>query len=393
MKKQMGYSIVEIAIALVVLGILLGSTLVPLQVRLENKQYKAAETMLDDALHAVVNYSATHRTAGINVGANIGDSYDVVDASGIAYILPTGRPYLPCPDIDGDGVEDRTDVTVTSGQIDLTGDVFKDNGTCEEQKGLLPWRSLGLQKQLDPWGRKLGYWVDIAFSSSLLGFDQTSRADIFDPRVQTTLGFYNLRDDWNSAGGIVCSHLYATSQNALSVVVAPGCPEVATTSGTVSITPRASNVLSGIITYSNLTLGSRIVPGYERAAPSGLLEGAAFVIFSHGKNGWGGINVDNRCLRAPALTNNLFERANAYYAAGHPFLDITSFRCEDFNGSGGGGEHLSENIFVSAPPTKVFNSDVESADDIVVWASPNIIFGLMSRQGFERIPSLEFLPD
>lgn len=369
--RMRGYNLVELMISLVVLGLLLGSVLLPLQARYQIENRKEAEQKLEEARQAVIGFGIANRT----VARRVEDVY------GYNHRLPTGRPYLPCPDITGDGVEDRTEVVDANTMvITLAADdsgIMTREGVCQNQKGLLPWRTLGLQNQVDPWGRKLGYWVDIAFSSEIMGFDESFRADAFDPRlavitasVQSQLGteeFYRLRNTVDNLGGLVC----------LTVGAGVGCPDVAA----------QHNLLAGVVTKVSLSLGARRVPGYtdfDRARPQlgGILEGVAFVVFSHGKNGWGGINQGNGCLNAPpAVGDDWSERANAFYAPGHPM--ITDFNCTALL-----DPTLAENLFISAPENR--RTDF---DDIVLWAAPNYIIGVLLQSGALPIPKLGFLPE
>ena len=150
-------------------------------------------------------------------------------------------------------------------------------GSCQEQKGLLPWRTLGLTEKGDSWGRQLGYWVDLAYSNRLLGFDEFSRADVSDPRrgyVAATLSgrqllFYSSRQitsrsgvgHMNLAGGIVCSHLFKAGATGIDDADV-GCPPAR---------DKQTNLLAGIIhTHpSMVTLGARRIPAYAGADNQG----------------------------------------------------------------------------------------------------------------------------
>ena len=383
--NKRGYSLVEIAISLAVLGLLLGASLVPLRLRFDAENRQETSEILDSAMKAVAGYASTHRTV----------ERRVVDNDGFTRRLPNGRPYLPCPDVTGDGLENRTAISHPQATpINITSTVMMQQGVCQEQKGLLPWRTLGLPDQVDSWGRKLGYWVDIAFSSEIMGFDETFNADVFERRQRTSLGGYSLRASRDVVGAVVCSELYKTGLSS-PPPGGPGCPNQAM-SGVVY--PKGSNVLSGVVVYgAPVELpGGHEVPAYTTIDGSGAVEGiasgAAYVIFSHGKNGRGGINAVNRCLPPPPDADNLAERANAFYRTGHPFLDpMGDFRCSDFITDM--NIELAENLFVSAPVAQAFRDDdlAEAYDDMVVWVSPNLLFGLLGANDRRRITRLEFL--
>ncbi|MGI9306813.1 MAG: type II secretion system protein [Gammaproteobacteria bacterium] len=377
--KQRGYTLVEIMLALVVLGILLGGALVPLQARYEAGNRAEAEEYMHNARESVVGYAVANQTKGLA---------QVLGGIGILYDLPAGRPYLPCPDIDGDGLENRRPLEKpgNANYVLADGDL-RNYGACEEQKGLLPWRTLGLPENTDPWGRRLGYWVDVAFSNQALGFDESFRADIFDPRIAAVLAtpddpvVYQLRQDRHTAGALVCSSLYKIA----AAPRKPGCPA----------TDDQTFLIAGIVSTVSVNLGGiRNVPGYDSIdssdPPQGILDGAAFVIFSHGPNGYGGINLENRCLPPPPDSRNLAERANAYYAAGHPMIDPAGdFRCASLTLH----TELAENLFVSAPHSGIHEGDTTGADDIVHWTSPNVLVGMLVRSGALPVPKLDFLPE
>ena len=62
MRSPSGYSIVEMAIALVVLGLLVGGALVPLQARYEIEERREVEDLLLRSQEAIVAYAVRNRT-------------------------------------------------------------------------------------------------------------------------------------------------------------------------------------------------------------------------------------------------------------------------------------------------------------------------------------------
>ena len=431
-----GYSLPEMAIALLVLGILLGGIVVPLSSRLKAEARLKTENLVYDAREAVLGYGIANRTVS-GVG---GIPIQIRDYNGLPHAMPEGRPYLPCPDITGDGVEDRitnpptnsltfeaallAGTSATSSNPDIIYTHYFNPspsppppsafdfrlGSCQEQKGLLPWRTLGLTEKGDSWGRQLGYWVDLAYSNRLLGFDEFSRADTSDPRrgyvAETVNGrqllFYHEREEtrtgrggaMNLAGGIVCSHLFKMGGTSITANEV-GCPPSGTSSS-------QGNLVAGIIHTHNetVTLGARRIPKYAGATTqtdaTGIVNGAAFVIFSHGPNGWGGVNAESgKCSSSPPPeTDNLAERANAFYATGHPLLASSgSFApaCTAMTHA-----ELSENRFVSAPPSTTgekTGATADGGDDIVVWTAPQSLFGAFMQAGALPIPKLDFAPE
>ncbi len=172
-----GFTIVEMAIVLVVLGLLLSSALTPLRHRWENGKYEDERERIEQRRQALVAYATQNRTEERTV---------VLEDLGWSYTIPAGRPYLPCPDIDGDGLEDRL---ATSGLPDSGTAITLESasnfrgiaaaGGCQHYQGLFPWGSVGTEAN-DTWGRLYIYRVHPSFSNNVSGFDHLTRADVYD---------------------------------------------------------------------------------------------------------------------------------------------------------------------------------------------------------------------
>jgi len=130
MKQTRGFTLIELAIVLVIITILIGGLAVPLSAQIQARRIAETQKTLEEAKEAIVGYAMTHKTT---------------DA--------TPRPYLPCPDIDGDGHEDRV----------------SNPGPCSRSDGYFPWVDLGGASQ-DAWGNRLGYVVELSVSNSSIGF-------------------------------------------------------------------------------------------------------------------------------------------------------------------------------------------------------------------------------
>jgi prepilin-type N-terminal cleavage/methylation domain-containing protein len=120
--KQQGFTLVEMALVMVVIGIILSivSSVAP-QFILSGK-IKKAQAIVDKNIYAIEGYLAAN-----------------------------GR--CPCPDTDGDGLEDRNDQGTPGDAKDDTcgaGDIYE---------GGLPYRTLGLSSGQDNWGTALRYAV------------------------------------------------------------------------------------------------------------------------------------------------------------------------------------------------------------------------------------------
>ena len=96
-----GATLVEMAIVLAVVGIMLGGAVVPFRVLDETRQREAEQARLQRAVDAVAGYAIRHRTRKRTV------VFEGNLISGNPVEIAAGRPYLPCPDVDGDGFEDR----------------------------------------------------------------------------------------------------------------------------------------------------------------------------------------------------------------------------------------------------------------------------------------------
>jgi prepilin-type N-terminal cleavage/methylation domain-containing protein len=142
MNKQHGFSLVEIAIVLVIVGLMVGGLLTPLSMQLEQRKAADTQRALDDAREALVGFAVRYG-------------------------------YLPCPAISAsDGQEDRSGSRCTD----------------ERREGYLPWATLGLAR-LDAWNHLYRYSVTPAFADSANRFKLVTARDI---TVYTRDGLGNL---------------------------------------------------------------------------------------------------------------------------------------------------------------------------------------------------------
>ena len=194
--KIRGVTLVELALVLVIMGLALGMYYSRMQDIAAERRWADAETQLLAIHRGVVNYAAKNKTAQRRVNVTYQGTASTVMVSDV---LPAGRPILPCPDVNGDGLEDRQNrgalpppedalEIVVQGDAGAPAAVIDSNdllahGNCILQKGALPWRSLpGVFRETDPWGNRYTYRVDANFSNRLLGFDEHTRADSYDAR-------------------------------------------------------------------------------------------------------------------------------------------------------------------------------------------------------------------
>lgn len=131
-----GFTLVEMAVVLVILGFLLGGLLIPLSAQMDQKNYSSTQKELGEIKETLIGYALSH-------------------------VALDGKPHLPCPDsVGNDGIEDRT------------------GSACTNAEGNLPWADLGLPA-IDSWGNHYRYRVEnIAFADNSLGFTLSSNGNI-----------------------------------------------------------------------------------------------------------------------------------------------------------------------------------------------------------------------
>ena len=204
----------ELAIVMVVVGILMGGALIPMRTLEERRQLREETRRMEKVHDAIVGYALRHRTKArvIKFIPWFGPRFEW------AFHLPAGRPYLPCPDVNGDGFEDRVpegargfmqgmevkpDLTVTVTVGSYQGEKFLSvmsdtawtrdyqahlYGECQASRGTVPWRTLGVEPS-DGWGNRHTYFADPVFSNAIFGFDRQTIADLYDPRIPDAPGF------------------------------------------------------------------------------------------------------------------------------------------------------------------------------------------------------------
>jgi len=124
-----GFTLVEIAVAIFIITILLGSILVPLTTQVEQRQVSETQKMLENIKEALIGHAVA-------------------------------KGYLPCPDRTSGGAGTAND-TANDGVEDYntgTGICFSTTLT-----GNVPWVTLGLGA-MDPWGNRFRYRVHSAYA-------------------------------------------------------------------------------------------------------------------------------------------------------------------------------------------------------------------------------------
>lgn len=117
--ESQGFTLVEMTVVMVIVGLMLGGLLLPLSGQMDQRNYSKAQADMNEIREALIGYG-----------------------------LANG--HLPCPAISiTDGREDRSAVTCTG----------------NKRVGFLPWAELGVAK-LDSWGHLYRYSVTPAYTNS-----------------------------------------------------------------------------------------------------------------------------------------------------------------------------------------------------------------------------------
>lgn len=134
LKENTGFTLVEMAITLVIVGLLLGGMILPLLTLQEQTTFSESRQKLGEIRETMIGYGMSHG-------------------------------YLPCPAVSSsNGAEDRIASGVNAGK-------------CNKRVGFLPWAELGFQK-LDSWGHLYRYSVSASFSDSAVKISLASLGDI-----------------------------------------------------------------------------------------------------------------------------------------------------------------------------------------------------------------------
>lgn len=132
LKINAGFTLVEMAIVLVIFGLLIAGLLSPLSTQVELKRTKETEVILDEAKEALIGYAITNK-------------------------------FLPCPDVNA----------VPTGAEGARNAVNE----CAVLEGILPWQLLGLRGQ-DAWGRYIKYRVSTDFTNNAVFFGLSDTGNI-----------------------------------------------------------------------------------------------------------------------------------------------------------------------------------------------------------------------
>ena len=120
LRRQAGFTLVELAVVIAILGLVLGTMLAPLRAQIDAARIREAERMLGEIREALIGHAIA-------------------------------RGALPCPDVVSDGVDGVAPAACAGTAL----------------AGVLPYQTLGIGRA-DPWGRHFGYRVAQEFSKRVL---------------------------------------------------------------------------------------------------------------------------------------------------------------------------------------------------------------------------------
>lgn len=129
-RREAGFTLIEIAVVLVIIGLLLGSFINTFAQRIDTTRRDNTKKELEEIKSVIMAYAYTK-----------------------------SPPYIPCPDTDSplDGIENRS------------------GASCTSAHGFVPWVTLGVGYS-DAWGNRYRYWVRPDYSDSS-GFSLTTADD------------------------------------------------------------------------------------------------------------------------------------------------------------------------------------------------------------------------
>lgn len=131
MKRIRGFTLIELAVALAVIGLLLGMLIVPLNTQIDQQRINDTRKQANLIVEAILGFAAAN-----------------------------GR--LPCPATPG-----------TANTVAGAGLENKPVSTCGLTEGVVPWATLGVP-ETDSWGRRFTYRVTTALADDPTGGLQAS---------------------------------------------------------------------------------------------------------------------------------------------------------------------------------------------------------------------------
>ena len=388
--KRRGFSLVEVAILVIVVGVIGTAALVPLTTFLTTETYQREEQQMQRAQTAVMGYAARRRTAPVTVVMSIPGRYNIdgVLVNEATATISGGRAYLPCPDINGDGLEDRNyhdttgnnlTINIATLSVFISGSGAQEDlrtvGSCSGMRGLLPWKTLGLPPR-DTWGNRRTYAVDAAFSHKLVGFNESTLGENFWQHgiidhytLPVQYHGYPRRDTIRGRD----SQGNQTRNYALPIGLCLGITGEDCTRNGLN-----TSVVMAFGSYVKNPPTSAPPVAYRKYLQGDLMNGVAFVIVSHGKNGYGAVNAKHNSVECRANPNP----ASALEVTNYPFVYIP------FAGSAPPNFNCAQSFLNRSAQFFTINRRTDNFDDIVVWATRDKLVNALSNGTNEFAPDL-----
>lgn len=227
--KHRGFTLIELAIVMAVIGLLVGGLVVPLSKRLEMQAYADTQAHLDKAVEALTGFA-----------------------------ILNGR--LPCPASDGRGLEltpTPENAPTLCGAADHSDDA---SNSANTSWGHLPWSTLGIAPGdgADAWGYQLRYAVRTNLATGVAGANLLTATKltqngigVFDPNSNAPV----IAPDKNGALFVV----YSLGKNHAGATL---LSTAASGSNTATPSPSSPNELANLPNLSSKTIAS------TAAAPS-----------------------------------------------------------------------------------------------------------------------------
>ncbi|MHB1052540.1 MAG: prepilin-type N-terminal cleavage/methylation domain-containing protein [Thiobacillus sp.] len=197
MTTQRGFTLIEMAIVLVIITILIGGLAVPLSAQIQARRIAETQKTLNEARESIIGYAISQSTSTCSCEYALNNSCDITPSPGstcpasqcasntpsalpiacsgiLAITLPRAN-FLPCPDLDnadppGDADNDGQETDINNGREDRNLD-----GSCSGTVGNFPWVTLGTANQ-DAWGNRIRYAVAGDLANSTIGITRSTQA-------------------------------------------------------------------------------------------------------------------------------------------------------------------------------------------------------------------------
>ena len=225
-KPSLGFTLTELAVVLVITGLVLGGLLVPLSAQMDMRTTGETRRALSEIREALLGFAVVN-----------------------------GR--FPCPavastasGVDGAGVEATHDVA----------------GNCPTESGVLPWVTLGVS-ETDAWGQRYSYRVTPEFSRKTLP-PQNAAFDLTTP---------GKLDVWSAAAGATNRAMIAS--NLPAVIVSHGANGQGgfTRQGTPVPSGEVADEVDNQLTNNGTAMANMNFVSRERTAGSGFDDEVAWI--------------------------------------------------------------------------------------------------------------------